>query len=87
MMGEFIKIYKTLNGYYVFDVNTKTIIKISRNTYLALRNKNPNHEIKKLKSKGYLSNKRIEKIGIDNFNNLGNLLDNCLSHLILQVTQ
>jgi hypothetical protein len=28
MMGEFIKIYKTLNGYYVFDVNTKTIIKI-----------------------------------------------------------
>ena len=78
--------YKNYSG-YIFDVNTKTIIKVSKNTIDCLNHGNENEEIKNLENLGFLSMNHIEEIGYQNNGKLEFLLESCLSHLILQVTQ
>lgn len=95
MDRPFIKLFSTVNGYYVFDVNTNTITKISQNAYKQLiEQKSEKHvdditkkEIEDLKGQGLLSNFRARKITHLPLEIITGMLDNYTSTLVLQLTQ
>lgn len=95
MSKPFIKLFSTVNGYYVFDVNTNTITKISKNLYLHLFNQNNegynsenvSNELEKLKSQGLLSDYRAHKITHLPLEVIRGMLDNYTNILVLQLTQ
>lgn len=88
----FIHLFKTLNSYYLYDVNANSIIRINRDTYDKLRDKqgilDDDLQIKKLKERGFL--KSIDRNVIIEHpltNKVESYIQNNLSLLILQVTQ
>ncbi len=96
-----IHFFKTPYSYYIFDVNTNTLVKTEKNVYeyLYCEQKNKNYtgseqdeaqaliQIEDLKSKNYLSSNRIEEIIHPDDEFLEYILDRKLKMLTLQVTQ
>ena len=97
MNNSFIHLFKTKYGFYCFDVNRNSILKVSRISYEYLNKNNQDllditdnempEEIKDLLKKGYLSNVRPEKIEMQETNIIPYYLNNRLEKLTLQVTQ
>ena len=88
----FIHLFRTLSSYYLYDANINSIIKINRETYNKLSNKQENLDedlqIRKIKERGFLQpvdeNLIIEHPLTDK---VESYIQNNLSLLILQVTQ
>ena len=88
-----IKVFECLNEKYLFDVNRNRVIRVSNDTYRELlKNENKetdykSEEIARLRSLGYLSDKRPEKIEHPSTQFVEDILNNNLQKLCLQVTQ
>lgn len=94
----FIHIFKTPNSYYLYDVNTNTIIKTNKDLCVILYD-SPNDYIdhfpyepgalliKKMKKDGFLSSKRIDEIVHPMDETLTYYLGRRISSITLQVTQ
>lgn len=88
----FIHLFKTLNSYYLYDVNLNSIIKINESTYNILKNREvlprEDLQINKLRERGFLQpidrNFHIEHPLTDK---VESYIQNNVSLLILQVTQ
>ena len=97
MNSPFIHLVKTRYGFYCFDVNTNTILKISKESYEYLHKlQQDSHdiidseitdEIRVIKKNGYLSNMHPKKIEMQETNMIPYYLNNRLEKLTLQVTQ
>ena len=99
MKKPFIKLIKTRNGHYLFDVNMNELVHIESDTYDQLKcildspDKSlgdfisSSREIAKLAENGYLSDNRPQKIEMSETDNLDYYLDHHLHKLTLQVTQ
>ena len=64
-MKPFIRLYKTINSHYFFDVNKNDIVEVSGETYDMLSQNEvykTNDEIDTLVSKGYLSENKAKKV-------------------------
>ncbi|MCX7749031.1 MAG: Cys-rich peptide radical SAM maturase CcpM [Clostridia bacterium] len=87
--------FKTPGGYYIYDVNTNMILKVTPSVYSLLSNRKRLDEgtdsdikiIEKMKSDGFLSSNRIQEVlhPIDEV--LPYYLDNRLHMITLQITQ
>lgn len=93
---SFIHTFDTRQGYYLYDVNTNSILSINRNLYEYInRRKNGSSEIKEelekniseMISQGFLSSKRVEKMEHSFSLLLPYVIKNRLSSITLQVTQ
>lgn len=86
-----IRLFKMPIGYYCYDVNTNSIIKVSEKLFNSLMNNELNAEVKyeldQLKQNGFLKEKRPTKIEHPYLNNLKYYLSNKLDKITLQVTQ
>ena len=90
--NPFIHLFKTSKSSYLYDVNKNQIKKISEASYIELCNdkdisKSQNTEIIELLENGFLKSERVEKSQHGATNIFPFLVDNKLTHLILQVTQ
>lgn len=96
--NPFIKLFKSPNAYYVFDVNKDNIIKVSEKTYSYLQAllKDNNtlcvdegvlSEVNNLKNNGYLSNKRITVIKHPCYDDIETYLERNINMITLQLTQ
>lgn len=94
----FIKLFYTVSGYYLFDVNRNKFKKISKDVYLFLNETQDNNgeietsesvesEIEMLKDDGYLKSICVDKIKHPKTDFVKYYLHNNIRHLILQVTQ
>jgi len=92
----FIHTFNTRQGYYLYDVNTNSILKIDKNLYEYInKRKNGSSEIKedleekinKMRDQGFLSSKRVEKMEHSFSSLLPYVIKNRLSSITLQVTQ
>lgn len=97
----FVHLLKSPYHHYAYDVNTNSIVSISKELFNYLRSiensgasipdNNPPQkvdlEIKRLKEQGYVKEKRPAKIENPVIDYLPYLLENHLGQLILQVTQ
>lgn len=92
-MQPFIHQLHTPRNNYVYDVNRNTVLPVSQNVSAALEHPElpvPAEcaaEIDRLKSRGYLSDRRVQTIRHRHLNDLEYQLDYRLEQLILQVTQ
>ena len=87
----FIHLFKTLNYYYLYDVNSNSIVKINEEMYSKLKSKkeiDDDLQINKLKERGFLQpiNRKIT-IQHPLTEKVDSYLQNNISLLILQVTQ
>lgn len=96
----FVKLFETVEAYYVFDVNTTSIIRIDENLYKTLEkiiakeitysqmDSISMKKVEKLKAQGYLKgcNTKIE-IKHAAANQIEDYMKNNVHQLILQVTQ
>ncbi len=97
----FIHLFRTVNGYYFFDVNTSSILKIPQSTYdylskVVLKSVSNNNQevdndtvnlINSLVNRGFLSSQRISEITHPADQLLPYYLNNKLKMMTLQVTQ
>ncbi|WP_253205646.1 Cys-rich peptide radical SAM maturase CcpM [Clostridium estertheticum] len=92
---SFIKLFKTSDKYYMYDVNKNTILNISNTQYDILKkylecntdNYIESEEISKLCKEGFLSSNRVKEIIHPANELLSFYLENNVKMLILQVTQ
>ena len=95
---SFFHLFKTPGGYYLYDVNTNSILNVKKSVYDSLKESNANTnvimrmdndicEIKGMKERGFLSEKRIKVVSHSATETLKYHLNNKLKLLILQVTQ
>ncbi len=100
--APFIHLFKTIYGYYFFDVNKSSVIKVNQKVYeylqelqksnceLSETNKKDDsviEQINKLKQGGFLSDRRIKKIKHPDEEVIEYILPYKLSQITLQVTQ
>ena len=89
----FIHTFKTPCGFYFFDVNTNQIVDVDEKTYQYLQNMDDfpdshiEKELTKLKSQGYLSNKRPLRMTTIKDDILDHYLNENIEQLTLQVTR
>lgn len=89
----FIKLFKSMNQYYVFDVNTNSIICINKEIYEELKETNSidetkNKQILTLKKRGYLKENNEEiRVCHPALPMVEKYMEGNLKQLILQVTQ
>jgi len=92
----FIHTFNTRQGYYLYDVNTNSILKIDRNLYEYINKRKKgsseiNEEVEKkineMRNQGFLSSKRVEKMEHSFSPLLPYVIKNRLSSITLQVTQ
>ncbi|MDE6252623.1 MAG: Cys-rich peptide radical SAM maturase CcpM [Lachnospiraceae bacterium] len=87
----FIHLFKTLNSYYLYDVNSNSIVKINEEMYSKLKSKkeiDDDLQINKLKERGFLQPiSRNITIQHPLTEKVESYLQNNMSLLILQVTQ
>ena len=88
----FIKLIKTINSHYLYDVNRDEIIKISKELYefykkKLLINTRIEKEIKALKQQGYLSDKHPTNTINPLSTFLGDYVDRKINQVTLQLTQ
>ncbi|QNU67842.1 Cys-rich peptide radical SAM maturase CcpM [Ruminiclostridium herbifermentans] len=92
-LKPFIYPFCTAGGYYIYDVNTSKIIKVSKEAYDYLNGKtneiqlNTENEVNKMIKNGFLSNNKVKEILHPASKNLNDILDSTLEKIILQVTQ
>lgn len=85
--APFIHLFSCSTGFYVYDVNTDTILKVEEETYRGLQKNEENVEIKKLKRHGYLKNTHVEITEHPATQLLEEFYENKLNSIVLQVTQ
>lgn len=86
----FIHLFRTMYGFYFYDVNKNLIIKISEETYEFLENYDQNvntHEISKMKANGFLSTHHISKQRHPHDEFLKEYLETKIEKITLQITQ
>lgn len=89
----FIKLFKTPLGFYCYDVNSLSILRISGEVYKALAAEQENipkqieNEIIGLKEKGYLLNHRPKEIKHPYTDILESYFDSNIKKITLQITQ
>lgn len=85
----FIHLFRTPKGYYVYDVNSDTMLSVTKDTYLLLEEDKTleNEEIKRLKSEGFLLEDRFEGIVHPEDKFIEYHLDSRVKMMTLQVTQ
>ncbi len=91
----YIKLLKTPLGKYFYDVNKNSIVNISEEVYDYLKSdiedEKPTEKVaeqlEKLKSKGYLSNRRVKVVKHPLTDEAEYHIDNKCSKLVLQITQ
>lgn len=90
----FIHLFHTEAGYYLFDVNRNTILRIAKDVYTHLKgnhadidNKAVSDAIEKIRCLGYLSSNRIKEIVHSSNDSLESILQNKLRMITLQITQ
>lgn len=84
----FIHLFRCSTGYYLYDVNTDAILKISMETYNCLKKGLPeNYQIKCLKDNGYLSNNRPKITEHPMTPYLKSFYEKNINSVTLQVTQ
>lgn len=86
----FIHLFKTSIGFYFFDVNTDSIVKVTEETYNKLRCYSENEtdeDIERLKSFGLLQPNRERMVKHPETDYLPDYFKNSLNSLLLQVTQ
>lgn len=96
----FIKLFKTVKAYYIFDVNTASIIRVDSNLYLNLEklitgkiifsqiDSATLDKINKLKSQGFLESCNVDaEIKHAAADHIEDYMENNVHQLILQVTQ
>lgn len=91
-MKPFIHLFRTSKGYYFYDVNTDSILKVSQKTYNLLGKEqisyeDMNDEMKELLKQNYLQDnkERITEHPLTNYIDV--YLKNKISSIVLQVTQ
>lgn len=94
MERPYIHPFTTPGGYYIFDVNTDTILRVSEEIYRSLKDcgdfgslLNSNRQIANLHNNGFLSSKRSSEVLHPATGTLSFFLKNKISMIILQVTQ
>lgn len=97
--SPFIHAFKTCGSYYVFDVNTNTIIKTTKKNYDSLKSIEKSEWsndladaeadafIQKMKSRGFLSANRVKEILHPATRYLDSYLESGVQKICLQVTQ
>ncbi len=98
--NSFIHLFETPGGFYLYDVNRNSILKVEKSVYDSLKaskdiisDDNVSDEassknfIKNMKEKGFLSEKRINEISHPATDKLDYFLSNKIRMIILQVTQ
>ncbi len=91
-MKPFIKLIKTLRGYYFYDVNRNMFCRIEKNQYIELENviQRKTHEyleeIKLLYDKGWLSEAHPQVLRNPYTSEMKERLKHDVNNLILQVT-
>jgi len=93
--SPFVYCFKTINGFYFYDVNKDTIVSVNENIYNWLNgdiafdslDEHTVTQIEKIKAKGLLSDKRVKTLRHVDTKNIHYKLDNQVEMLILQVTQ
>ena len=92
--NPFVHVFKMADENFLYDVNKNNILQIDNETYQYFRNENADvpdgkvfENIKRLQSRGYLSNKRIEKIEHPMSKLIHSYLSCKLQSICLQVTQ
>ena len=86
----FIHLFSCSTGYYLYDVNTDSILKINSDTYDKLKideGEAENEQIQKLKTCGYLKSSRVQISEHPATKLLPSLYKNRVGNLTLQVTQ
>lgn len=86
----FIHLFECSTGYYLYDVNTDAILKITGEIYKYLNNANndaPNEQVEKLKEAGYLKSKHVQISEHPATKLLPSYYATGLHSLTLQVTQ
>ncbi|MCL2052366.1 MAG: Cys-rich peptide radical SAM maturase CcpM [Lachnospiraceae bacterium] len=96
----FVKLFKSPNDFYMFDVNRNDIVKISKELYLYLLDllygleseiSKPSSmllaEVSKLEAEGYLSDNRIEVMKHPLTDYVNTLVDRSVDMITLQLTQ
>lgn len=93
----FVKLFRTSQAHYLYDVNTNDVLEISLGTFEILKNilknnleissHNANGEIYNMLESGYLKSNRVVISQHPMNNILFDLIENNCSSLILQVTQ
>lgn len=85
-MTPIYKTFSTLNGFYVYDRSTNTIINIEKEEFDRL-NKNDEATIAVFREQGYLEDNTLKQIKHPNTDKLNYYLDNSLEQLVIQLTQ
>lgn len=92
----FIYPFKTLGGFYFYDVNMDKIVTVKENVYLFLTKQQseelePGEDIKSdiflLKQNGFLKSTKVKELEHPDTDILPSILKNNVNHIILQVTQ
>lgn len=84
----FIHLFCCSTGYYLYDVNTDAILKVTEETYSLLKDENgDNTQIEKLKKSGYLKSTHVEHTEHPMTPFLESFYKSKIRALILQVTQ
>ena len=86
----FIHLFSCSTGYYLYDVNTDSILKVTPDTYQRLEkreNIEENEQIRKLKKYGYLKTSHVQISEHPVTKLLPSLYENRIGNLTLQVTQ
>lgn len=94
MKKPFIKLFKTRNCCYIYDVNTNLFLKINEDTYKKLQeSSNDIGEIREDKTintlvkSGYLSSNKAKKVEHPMLTVLDDVLEDSLNTMTLQITQ
>lgn len=86
----FIHLFSCSTGYYLYDVNTDSILKVTSDTYDKLKmdeGEADNEQIQKLKACGYLKSSHVQISEHPATKLLSSLYKNRIGNLTLQVTQ
>lgn len=90
----FVHLFETSEGYYIYDVNTDCILKISRESYLFMKQMQAEcvevtepQEVKMLKNCGFLKPDKVKKTEHPDTQLLKYHCSNKVEGIILQVTQ
>ena len=90
----FVQLFFTYGGFYLYDVNRNTILKIDKQTYDSIKlnqyadkDNEASKNVEKLINLGYLSSNRLKEIMHSASDNLPYILQSKIKMITLQVTQ
>lgn len=93
-LNAFIHLFQTSQGYYLYDVNTNTIVGISEKLYKYFYNEenillesDVDNEIESLQQNGFLKDSKVQDSKHPATEILPSIYENKINYVILQVTQ